>query len=177
MSIADEIQKLDQLRQSGTVTEEEFQAAKSRLLKGAGSGMGHSVEQMMDSVGLGGGMTTAERTQNYAMWLHLSMLANLAAPGAGYVLPVVLWQTRKEDPIIDEHGRNALNFQITQLILMVLGAILAVVVVGIFLILGALIMSIVCPILVGLKAKRGVIEKYPMTFEFIKGSKFDERSL
>ena len=34
MSVADEIEKLNQLRQSGAITEEEYQNAKDNLLKG-----------------------------------------------------------------------------------------------------------------------------------------------
>jgi len=34
MSIADELQKLQQLRQSGTINDEEFAKAKERLLNG-----------------------------------------------------------------------------------------------------------------------------------------------
>ena len=171
MSMADEIQKLDQLRQAGTLTEDEFQKGKTRLLNGGGSGSGDGLNRFLDAVGLGSGLNATERTQNYSMWLHLSILANLATLGAGYVLPVVMWQTRKDDPIIDQHGRNALNFLICQLILFVIGVILTAVVYGYFLMLGVAFLSIVCPILVGLKAKRGIVEKYPLTIEFIRTPK------
>ena len=49
--------------------------------------------------------------------------------------------------------------------------ILTAVVYGYFLMLGVVFLSIVCPILVGLKAKRGIVEKYPLTVEFIKAPK------
>ena len=169
MSIADEIQKLDQLRQSGAVSEEEFQEAKAKVLSGKGShsGAGDSVDRVLDSFGLGSGTDATERSWNYSMWLHLSMLTNCVAPGAGYILPIVLWQTRKVDPIVDEHGRNAVNFLLTQLLFLVVGGVLTLVLVGFLVVLAVVVMSIVCPILVGLKAKRGVVEKYPLTIEFV----------
>ncbi len=169
MSIADEIQKLDQLRQTGAISEEEFQEAKAKVLSGKGShsGSNDSVDRVLDSFGLGSGTDATERSWNYSMWLHLSMLCGFAAPGLGYVLPIVLWQTRKDDPIIDEHGRNAVNFLLSQLLYLVVGGVLTIVVVGFFVLLAVVIMSVVCPILVGLKAKRGVVEKYPLTIEFL----------
>ena len=44
---------------------------------------------------------------------------------------------------------------------------LTLVLVGFLVVLAVVVMSIVCPILVGLKAKRGVVEKYPLTIEFV----------
>ena len=169
MSIADEIQKLDQLRQSGAISEEEFQEAKAKVLSGKAShsGSGDSVDRVLDSFGLGSGTDATERSWNYSMWLHLSMLANCVAPGAGYILPIVLWQTRKDDPIVDEHGRNAVNFLLSQLLFLVVGGVLTLVLVGFLVVLAVVLMSIICPILVGLKAKRGVVEKYPLTIEFV----------
>jgi uncharacterized Tic20 family protein len=167
MSIADEIQKLDQLRQSGTISEDEFLDAKARVLNGKSSGVSDSVDRVLDSFGIGSGVDETERTWNYSMWLHLSLLCGFAAPGLGYVLPIVLWQTRKEDPIIDEHGKNAVNFLLSQLLWLVVGGVLTLVIIGFFIVLAVVIMSVVCPIMVGLKAKRGEIAKYPLTIEFI----------
>lgn len=133
-----------------------------------GATSGDSFDKLLTSVGLGSGTNTDERRQNFSMWLHFSMLANMAMLGAGYVIPIVMWQTRKDDPIIDQHGRNVINFLICQLILIVVGGILTTLVYGYFIVLGALFMSIVCPILVGLKAKQGIIEKYPLTYPFFK---------
>ena len=73
MTLADEIQKLNQLRQSGAVTEEEFQEAKAKVLSGKASnfGSGDSVDRVLDSFGLGNGTEPTERSQNYAMWPRL----------------------------------------------------------------------------------------------------------
>lgn len=168
MSIAEEIKKLDQLRQSGILTDDEFRKTKVRLLNSVGTASNDTFDKLLTSVGLGSGTNVDERRQNYAMWLHFSMLANMATLGAGYVIPIVMWQTHKEDPIIDQHGRNAINFLICQLILIVVGGILTAITYGFFMILGAIFMSIVCPILVGLKAKQGIVEKYPLTYPFFK---------
>lgn len=168
MSIAEEIKKLDQLRQSGILTDDEFRKTKVRLLNSVGAASNDSFDKLLNSVGLGSGTNVDERRQNYAMWLHFSMLANMAMLGAGYVIPIVMWQTQKEDPIIDQHGRNAINFLICQLILMVIGGLLTTLTYGFFMILGAIFMSIVCPILVGLKARQGIVEKYPLTYPFFK---------
>ena len=62
---------------------------------------------------------------NYAQWIHLSALIGgiVAAASAGIGLPLVLvvvaamWLgKRSESPFVDDHGREAVNFQVSMLI-------------------------------------------------------------
>lgn len=55
--------------------------------------------------------------RSYALWTHLAGLLGVVTPGvpvAGLAAAVILWQIkRKESPFIDDHGRDAVNFQIS----------------------------------------------------------------
>src|SRR5262245_35284278 len=46
MGLADELQKLEELRQRGTLTEEEFVQAKQSLLSGAGDAMSAHLDEI-----------------------------------------------------------------------------------------------------------------------------------
>ena len=61
---------------------------------------------------------SSEISKDARMWAMLCHLGGLAAlipfPFAGIVAPLIIWLVKKEDhPFIDESGKEALNFQIT----------------------------------------------------------------
>ncbi|MGY5846703.1 DUF4870 domain-containing protein [Salegentibacter sp. HM20] len=45
--------------------------------------------------------------------IHLSTFSKYFIPFGNFILPLILWLTKKEDRFIDHHGRSALNFQIS----------------------------------------------------------------
>ena len=103
--------------------------------------------------------------KQWAMLLHLSQLAGVVVPGLGLVAPIVIWQIKKEQfPELDKHGKMVANWIISLLIYcVVLGAVTC----G----FGALLCippAIIFPILGGLKARDGIVWKYPITITFIK---------
>lgn len=161
MNIADELQKLQQLRQSGGISEEEYERAKEKVLNGqpAAAPFGANF--------LGGDAET--QTRQWAMFLHLSMLAGYVVPLAGFVAPILIWQLRKTDlPGLDPHGKNAVNWIISALIYGVVCAILCSVFIGFFL---APILAVLCiafPIVAALKANNGEVWKYPGAITFLK---------
>lgn len=60
-------------------------------------------------------MTTENINQNktLATVLHLSVFTKYFIPLGNFIFPMLLWLSRKQDPFVDHHGRNALNFQIS----------------------------------------------------------------
>lgn len=112
---------------------------------------------------------SSDREANtWAMMLHLSLLAGLAVPLLGFIAPVLIWQLKKDQfPILEEHGRNVVNWILSSIIYSVVGAILTFILIG-FLILGAVfVCSIAFPIIGGIKAYDGVVWKYPLTINFL----------
>lgn len=108
--------------------------------------------------------TSSERT--YAVLMHLSLLAaHVLVP----ILPLaIMWIIkRKESPFIDDHGREAMNFQISLLIYFVAGTLLTVVGIGVLIMLATWVLGIVGMILAAVAANRGEFYRYPATLRLI----------
>lgn len=103
----------------------------------------------------------------FLMLMHLSQLASYLIPGAGLVLPIIMWATNKDkSPVIDQHGKVILNWMISSLIYAVVCAILIFVVIGIFGLIALGIMNLVFVILGGVKANAGTLWAYPLSIKF-----------
>jgi len=161
MSIADEIGKLDELRRSGALSESEYQKAKDTLLAGmvAKPPAGGDFARSFDAL--------ASDTNAMAMALHLSQFCGFVVPVAGLIVPIVLWQIWKDkSPILDQHGRNVVNWMLTELILAAVFALLCFVLIGIPLLWLLVLAGIVFPIIGGVKAYQGQLWRYPGSFTF-----------
>lgn len=103
------------------------------------------------------------------MFLHLSQLANFILPPAGIVVPIIIWQIKKDEmPALDAHGKMVVNWMISSLIYGIVSAFLALFIVGFFLLLALGILGIVFPIVGGIKANNGEYWEYPLTIKFLK---------
>ena len=160
MNLADELQKLQQLRQSGAISEEEYERAKEKALSGqpaGGSAFSGSV--------LGGDAET--QTRQWGMILHLSQFSGYIIPFAGFIAPILIWQLKKTDlPGLDPHGKNAVNWIISALIYGVVCAILCAVFIGFILMPILVVLCIAFPIVAALKANNGEVWKYPGAISF-----------
>lgn len=60
-------------------------------------------------------MTTETINHNKTLTtvIHLSVFTKYFIPLGNFIFPMLLWLARKQDPFVDHHGRNALNFQIS----------------------------------------------------------------
>jgi uncharacterized protein len=56
---------------------------------------------------------TINHNKTLATVLHLSVFSKYFIPLGNFIFPMLLWLSRKQDPFVDHHGRNALNFQIS----------------------------------------------------------------
>jgi len=111
-----------------------------------------------------------QQTRQWAMFLHLSLLAGCVVPMAGLVAPIVIWQIKKTElPGIDAHGKVVMNWLLSALIYSVVSFILIFVfLIGIPLLLALGVLSIVFPIIGGIKANNGELWKYPLSIPFFK---------
>jgi uncharacterized protein len=113
-------------------------------------------------------LQTPEQKQ-MGMFLHLSQLANLIIPPVGLIAPIVLWQMKKDEmPALDAHGKMVTNWIISSVIYGAVSVVLAFVLVGFFLLLALGILSVVFPIIGGIKANNGEFWEYPLTIKFLK---------
>ena len=90
-------------------------------------------------------------------------------PPAGIIVPIVLWQTKKEQmPALDAHGKMIANWMISSLIYFVVSGILTIILIGFLGLLAVGIMSVVFPIIGAIKANNGELWEYPLTIKFLK---------
>ena len=109
-------------------------------------------------------------TRNMAMLCHLAAFAAfVGVPFGNIVGPLVVWLMKREESLfIDAHGKEALNFQISMTIYVVISAILILIVIGIFLLVGLLFFEITAIIKAAVRANNGQEHRYPLTIRFIK---------
>jgi len=155
MNTSDEIKRLHELRQSGALTQDEFDKAKAQLL--------NTLPPVNSTADL------EQQTRQWAMFIHLSSLMGLIVPLAGMIVPIILWQIKKTElPGIDVHGKIVANWIISSLIYAVICGVLIFVLIGIPLLFALCIVGIVFPIIGGIKASNGEVWNYPLSIQFFK---------
>lgn len=108
---------------------------------------------------------TAER--NWAMGAHLSSLV-AAYVALGFLGPlVVLIAVGDRSPMVRRHAVEALNFNLSWLLYIVLAAILAIVLIGVPILLALGIGYLVLVVLAAVEASRGGDFRYPLTLRLI----------
>ncbi len=158
MDIASEIERLEELRRTGVLSDEEFQQAKENVLAG-------------DSVKAGAsnapGKIQGMGENTWCMLMHLSQLLIYAA-GIGIVVPVVMWVISKdESDLARRHGARMMNWMISSLIYALVSTILIFFLIGIPMAIAVLVMSTIFPVIAAIKANEGQLWSYPLTIRFI----------
>lgn len=109
------------------------------------------------------------------MLCHVLSLAGLVVPFGNIIGPLVLWLVKREDPFVDAHGKESMNFQISLTIYMFAILLLAIALPGmgvfvlmIFVMMGLVIFEIIEVVLASLAASRGAAFRYPLTIRFIR---------
>ena len=115
------------------------------------------------------------QTRMWNMLCHLSALAGYIIPFGNIIGPLLVWQIKKNEfPSVEEHGKAALNFQITVMIAVIVGgaaaALLSFVCVGFLLIpvVGAVALcGLIFAIIAGIKANNGEPYRYPWSLKLV----------
>ena len=99
----------------------------------------------------------------------MAMLCHLLAIFIGFLGPLIIWLIKKdESPFVDDQGREALNFQLTVLIAMVIAAATMCIYIGMILAPAVAIANIVLCIIACIKANEGERYRYPWCIRFVK---------
>jgi uncharacterized Tic20 family protein len=112
----------------------------------------------------------APESRQWAMLCHYAAFFWVLMPMIGNVIgPLIVWQLKKDlDPFVNDQGKEALNFQITFSLAMIVCGILAWVVIGFPLMLLVSISALVLTIIAGIKANGGEVYRYPICWRVVK---------
>ncbi|MDD4632951.1 MAG: DUF4870 domain-containing protein [Proteiniphilum sp.] len=152
----EDLKILDELREKGSISEEEYQNEKRKILNDEGDTRSNYNKKPLFGL-----------TENsYLMLMHLSQFAGVIIPLAGFIVPILMWIANKEtNANVDIHGKNILNFMIS---FVIYAAVFTITVIGIPLAIVVGIIYVVFVILASVKANNGEYWKYPFTIQFIK---------
>ena len=108
--------------------------------------------------------------QNLAMVCHLlGLLILTGIPLANILGRLVLWLIKKDElPLVNEHGKESVNFQITVTIGLLACIPFFFVIIGFFLGPAILIADVVLVIIAAMKANEGEFYRYPFCLRLIK---------
>jgi hypothetical protein len=105
---------------------------------------------------------TSKEARNMAMLCHLLGIV-------GFFAPLVIWLIEKDKHrFVDEHGRAAMNYQISIMIYYFVSSALCFVIVGFFLVAALAILHVIFVIIGAVKASKGKPWRYPIAITFLR---------
>lgn len=111
----------------------------------------------------------SESERNWAMLCHLSTFAGYFFPFGGILGPLICWLSKKdESQWVDFNGKQALNFQLSILLYMVLAIPLVFIIVGIPILVFLGFLEVICVVIASVKASKGEEFRYPLNIPFIQ---------
>jgi hypothetical protein len=117
-----------------------------------------------------------DQENNWAMWAHISTFCSMILPLGNFIGPFVVYQLKKnESEFVADQAKEALNFQISLIIYMLISAVLILIVIGFFLIFGLALFGLIMVIVAGVKANQGEFYRYPMCIRLIPQKKYANR--
>jgi len=164
MDFIEQIEKLEQLRTNGTLTDDEFKAAKEKLLGATAETTSAPPVSTAPTVSPAG-MIFGVEEKTWCSLMHLSQL--LYPSGVGIVVPIAMWivGTDKSD-LVRRHGHRMMNWIITSLIAAAIFLPLCFVGIGVPLMFILVLLSLVFPIMAAAKSTYNELWSYPLTFKF-----------
>jgi uncharacterized Tic20 family protein len=109
------------------------------------------------------------QTNQWALILHLSLLAGYIVPMAGLIVPIAIYLIKREElPGLVAHANVVFNWLISVIIYAVIFALLSLLVIGIPLLLMLAVLTVIFPIIGAIKASNGEVWRYPLSFSFFK---------
>ncbi len=104
----------------------------------------------------------------WAMFCHLSAFAGFIIPFGSIIGPLVVWSIKKDQyPLVDDQGKEALNFNISMIIYYLASFILILVIVGIPLLIALFFYNLIITVVASIRANDGVRFRYPLSIRFV----------
>jgi len=161
--ISDEIERLAMLRNSGALTEAEFQQAKLKLLSGSSPEPQAFVQQP-------NGTASSDQICGLPpkIWLSLMHVSQLLTwTAVGVVAPIIMWILSKDQSReANRHGLVILNWMLSSLVYAIISGLACFILIGIPMLAVLFALNIIFPIVGALKASNGTFWRYPFTINF-----------
>ncbi|MBY0311486.1 MAG: DUF4870 domain-containing protein [Phycisphaerales bacterium] len=104
----------------------------------------------------------------YCLFMHLGLAAWFVVGPFALLIPLIMWRTKKDDSgFIDDHGREAVNFQISVNLYLLVSTLLAIVCIGWPMLVASATLAIIGLVLGSIAAHRGEFFRYPACIRFI----------
>ncbi|GJM08461.1 MAG: hypothetical protein DHS20C11_07370 [Lysobacteraceae bacterium] len=107
--------------------------------------------------------------KNWAVVCHLSALSGCIIPFGNLIAPLVIWLLQKDrHPLIDANGKEAVNFQISVTIYLMVAVALMLIVIGFFLAPLIGLVALIFIIVAAVKTSNGETFRYPLSIRLIQ---------
>ena len=105
----------------------------------------------------------------WAMFCHLSALLGFVIPFGNIIAPIVIWSLKKDEfEHVNDQGKEAINFQISVTVYILISVLLIFVLIGIPLLIILALFSLIMIVIAGINANDGKAYRYPFTIRFLK---------
>ena len=113
--------------------------------------------------------TPSKDERTWAMLCHFSTYIGFIFPFGNIIVPLIIWLSKREDlPLVEDQGREVLNFQISMTIYFIISGILCIILIGIPILIGLIIFDFIITIVAGIKANDGKCYRYPLNLRHVK---------
>jgi len=113
--------------------------------------------------------TTTQDDRTWEMLSHLAALAGLVVPFGNIFGPLIVWLIKKDQSwFVNDQGKEAINFQISVTIYLIIAGLSFLVLIGIVLFPLVALFGIILTIIAALKANDGITYRYPLTIRLLK---------
>lgn len=86
-----------------------------------------------------------------------------------FIAPLIIWLLQKEKfPLVDDQGREALNFQLSLIIYYIVAVVSSMIFIGFLLFPILFILEIIFIVQASIAANKGERYRYPLTIRFVK---------
>ena len=88
--------------------------------------------------------TPSKDERTWAMLCHFSTYIGFIFPFGNIIVPLIIWLSKREDlPLVEDQGREVLNFQISMTIYFIISGILCIILIGIPIVIGLIIFDFI----------------------------------
>ena len=113
--------------------------------------------------------TPSKDERTWAMLCHFSTYIGFIFPFGNIIVPLIIWLSKREDlPLVEDQGREVLNFQISMTIYFIISGILCIILIGIPILIGLIIFDFIITIVAAISANDGKCYRYPINLRLIK---------